>query len=282
MRTRAIAALIAILASFVALLATTDTEAQPTAVAQETTTTTWREGDVRFKVTCNYSHTLPDDPIVFPNQPGASHLHDFTGFTDTDAGTIWYSQLLAYGSSTTCNNPGDHAAYWTPALRVNGDWVAPTRATVYYRRGLKQGTINPYPPALKMVAHGGTTGWMCNGSNQVRSSPSGCTVDLTMRVEFPDCWNGGTLDSPDHMSHMAYADNGVCPGTHQVMVPEATMTVHFDDAVLDGTDEIVTSAGLMGHPHPVHGDLFNGWTMEEMQDETDRCLNGYLRCDSGG
>src|SRR5207302_6794130 len=29
-----------------------------------------------FIVLCDYSHTLSDDPIVYPQQPGASHSHD--------------------------------------------------------------------------------------------------------------------------------------------------------------------------------------------------------------
>ena len=32
---------------------------------------------------CPYSHSAPDDPIRFPGQPGASHLHDFFGVTTT-------------------------------------------------------------------------------------------------------------------------------------------------------------------------------------------------------
>lgn len=39
----------------------------------------------QFVVRCGYSHSLPDDPIVFPGQQGASHLHDFFGNTATDA-----------------------------------------------------------------------------------------------------------------------------------------------------------------------------------------------------
>jgi len=39
----------------------------------------------RFVTRCTYSHTLSDDPIVHPNQPGASHSHDFFGNKTTDA-----------------------------------------------------------------------------------------------------------------------------------------------------------------------------------------------------
>ena len=36
-------------------------------------------------VSCTYSHSLPDDPIVAFRQPGGSHLHDFVGARTTDA-----------------------------------------------------------------------------------------------------------------------------------------------------------------------------------------------------
>src|SRR5207245_4854858 len=32
-----------------------------------------------FNVTCPYSHSLMDDPIVYPGQPCVSHMHDFYG-----------------------------------------------------------------------------------------------------------------------------------------------------------------------------------------------------------
>ena len=42
----------------------------PTAIAAQTG---------QFVLRCKYSHTLMDDPIVFPGRPGASHMHDFFG-----------------------------------------------------------------------------------------------------------------------------------------------------------------------------------------------------------
>ena len=39
----------------------------------------------QFVVECGYSHSAPDDPIVYPGQPGMSHEHDFFGNVTTDA-----------------------------------------------------------------------------------------------------------------------------------------------------------------------------------------------------
>ena len=38
-----------------------------------------------FFTDCLPSHRAPDDPIVYPKQPGASHLHDFFGNETTNA-----------------------------------------------------------------------------------------------------------------------------------------------------------------------------------------------------
>ena len=66
-----------------------------------------------FLVHCGYSHTLKDDPIVYPGQPGASHTHDFFGSTTTNANSTDASMIA---SGSTCNIAGDTAGYWTPAL----------------------------------------------------------------------------------------------------------------------------------------------------------------------
>src|SRR5919201_4749448 len=44
-----------------------------------------RQGQAVWSVKCGFSHDAPDDPIVHPGQPGASHLHSFIGNTTTDA-----------------------------------------------------------------------------------------------------------------------------------------------------------------------------------------------------
>src|SRR4051794_40385059 len=41
----------------------------------------------QFTTRCTLSHERADDPIVKPNQPGASHLHEFFGNTTTNAST---------------------------------------------------------------------------------------------------------------------------------------------------------------------------------------------------
>lgn len=246
------------------------------------------EGNVRFKVTCNFDHSAPDDPIVYPNQPGASHLHDFTGRIGITASVDTYAELLA--GPTTCNDPADHAGYWNPAVDVNGAKRDPSGMTAYYRRGNKHGVIVPYPDGLKVVAGrslavpsapAGVTGWQCNGSALPKATPAGCRTDLTMRVNFPDCWDGVNVDSADHRSHMAYStyagDANVCPLSHPVQVPALTTYTHYGNIPRGAV--VTLSSGPVDTG--VHADFFNGWERARLIERVDTCLNGLLRCDSG-
>ena len=104
-------------------------------------------------VSCTFSHSLNDDPIVFPGQVGVSHLHDFTGATTTNAFSTFTS--LRTGG-TTCAIPGDKSAYWVPALYEDGVRILPQapsgNSVFYYRRiGAPEGTVvQPFPPGLRI------------------------------------------------------------------------------------------------------------------------------------
>lgn len=270
----------------------------------QSTPITWREGDVRFKVTCDYSHSLSDDPIVFPNQPGASHLHDFIGNRSVNAYTTTYQALQA--GTTNCNDLKDKASYWNPAVYIsplNGPKIKrdAESQTVYYRRGTKPGTIQPIPAGLKIVAgHSmsnpsaptGRSGWQCNTLRTPQASPTSpvkCTYNLTMVIEFPDCWDGINLDSADHRSHMAYATGGdgqttasYCPPSHPIPLPEVTTYTHYGDIPNGYVVSLPQTPQPLDPTHGVHGDFFNGWDVARMQERTDTCLNGFQKCDSGG
>ena len=93
-------------------------------------------------------HFLPDDPIVYPGQPGKSHDHTFVGNTSTNASSTLAS-LRAAG--TTCHLQADKAAYWMPTLIVDGQPVTPLGATIYYRRNT-MARVHAFPAGLEMIA----------------------------------------------------------------------------------------------------------------------------------
>ena len=101
---------------------------------------------VNFVESCRFSHQAPDDPIVFPGKPGASHQHTFVGNRTTNAFSSFGS--LRSGS-TTCLRRADTAAYWVPTLYQGATPVFPQGATIYYRRGTLA-EVSPFPNNLRM------------------------------------------------------------------------------------------------------------------------------------
>ena len=74
-----------------------------------------------FRFICQAAHLGYDDPIVYPGQPGKSHLHQFFGNTLTDANST-FASLRGTGDST-CMGPLNRSAYWIPAMMNGKDGV---------------------------------------------------------------------------------------------------------------------------------------------------------------
>ncbi len=233
-----------------------------------------------FASFCPYSHSASDDPIVFPRQPGASHLHDFYGNTAVDAFST--ADSLRSSGLTTCNFVGDTAAYWVPTLFENGQRVVADYLAPYYTAGEKNAaTIEPFPRGLKMVVKDAdATKWYCFDGRpdtplfeEVPSCPEG--QHLAMFIAFPDCWDGKYLDVPDHRSHMAYAVGGSCPSTHPVPVPLLRFFVGYTRALGGSTVVLAPQA----NPSVPHADFVNSWD-QAMQTRLVRdCIKADVWCD---
>jgi hypothetical protein len=241
---------------------------------------------VNFVSVCRFSHRLPDDPIVSPGVPGASHDHSFVANTSTNAHSTVRSLLRA---STTCNRPADTAAYWMPTLLVNGAPVAPVGATIYYRRNTL-GRVRPFPLGLKVIAGDGhatspqslrVTFWNCGAqagvplSSTVPTCPNDRRTSLRLHVKFPSCWDGRNHESLNHQSHMAYAMRGSCPETHPVAVPAIALIFRYPTA---GGSAVTLSSGGQ---YSAHADFFNAWQPGALRTLVERCLNALRHCGPG-
>ena len=177
-------------------------------------------GLTTFRVLCGSSHVAPDDPIVHPNMPGMSHLHQFFGNQTTNASST--AQSLT-NQATTCSAAADSSAYWVPMLFQNGAAVPAASALIYYRGGSHRdpSQVQSFPAGLRMIAGDAAAAgplpvdavaWMCQGMSTLSPTPPDCGGGtLVLQLRFPDCWDGVNLDSADHKSHMAYTVSGVCP-----------------------------------------------------------------------
>ena len=199
-----------------------------------------------FRTHCDFSHMSFDDPIVYPGQPGRSHLHTFFGNTRTSASSTALS-IAETGNSTCAGGIANRTAYWVPTVidTKDGTPLVPEDSLWYYKNGssgIPKASFKPMPKGLRMIAGNASASgaamsdhasWGCweTGGQGGRSIPTGCPVgdSIVMNVTFPQCWNGKDLDSSDHKSHMSYAlpTTGLCPASHPVVIPEISLNLKY-------------------------------------------------------
>jgi uncharacterized protein DUF1996 len=258
-----------------------------------------------FFSNCRFSHTGNDDPIVYPRQPGRSHAHTFFGNASTGASST-LARLRA--ARTTCKPRADRAAYWVPTLYEDGREVRPAKGQFYYvLRGFGQMRPFPAGLVMiagdahaRRAQPTSVTYWTCGGRGGVRLAPSAivptCAVVRTranvflktcpscplvrkhiservktyleLHVDFPDCWDGKRLDSPDHKNHMAYSRDYVCPRSHPVKVPLIRAMIRYP--ITGGSGVALASGGQFSG----HADFYNAWDDRALAKLVDDCFHG--------
>jgi hypothetical protein len=265
-----------------------------------------------FRITCGFSHMNHDDPIVYPGQPGRSHLHTYFGNSGTDAHTT--ADRLAQTSNSTCSGGTlNRTAYWAPAMidTRTGKPIKPIEMIVYYKTGRAQAAHLVAPPVgLRMVAgdplakSAGAAGEGPQGalefecqdgrSHSASHLPAKCGNRtpwnpalgyLRMTILFPQCWDGVNLDSPDHRSHMRYPSLGGCPSSHPKAIPEITLNIQLPVHEADETAHWRLSSDNYATSLPgglsIHADWWNGWSESIMKDIVANCLRRGLDCPMG-
>jgi hypothetical protein len=249
---------------------------------------------VDFVVECYFVADRPDDPIVQPGRPGASHRHTFGGNSAVSAHSTPESLV---GQDTNCKLDKNTASYWMPTIYNDSVAVYPARSRAYYRAGSFRGSsVQPMPFGLKMVAGDAMAmtpqspriaGFQCRdrGGNTVRKRARviRCPVGdfLEASVTFPNCWNGRDLDSTDHKSHMAYADwkTRRCPRGFPVQIPQLTYANRYPVNALRGKITLATMMDpSMDSTLTLHADVLDAWEQATMELLTKRCINRSIAC----
>jgi hypothetical protein len=254
---------------------------------------------------CNFSHLGYDDPIVYPGQPGKSHLHMFFGNTSVNANST-YESLRQNGNGTCQGGPINRSGYWAPAVfNAAGQVVVPDFISVYYK-GSNSTTSEiqkmvPLPNGLKMIAgydmangisNPATThfNWYCETNQVKQQTIPNCAPGerVGVNLAFPQCWDGINLDSADHRSHLAYVNyinsQPVCPATHPVHIPEFTLGIWFTH---DGNSQnwYLASDRMAGMTHPngssFHSDWLGAWDSTIRDRFMQNCINGMRDCAGG-
>jgi hypothetical protein len=239
-----------------------------------------------------------DDPIVFPNQVGATHLHTFFGNTKTNANST-YQSLTTSGNSTCSGGIANRSAYWIPTVMNAAENPLKPGVFLVYYKSFETEKVKEIPKGLRAVAgnskatqeqNSGITYWECRTPSNVILSKSGYIPNclkgniLKMRINFPTCWDGFNVDSPDHKSHLAYNNKGKCPTSHPVHIPQISFLAQWK-VNENSTKGWRLSSDMYDQSIPggysAHGDWFEGWQPEIINTWFQNCLPASKDCHVG-
>jgi len=264
------------------------------------------DGVGAFRIGCAFSHMAFDDPIVYPGQPGRAHLHSFFGNTALNANTT-AANITTTGNSTCTGGVINRSGYWVASIIDvrTGRPIKPDNAVVYYKTadwagGAGAGRVQAMPAGLRMIAGNAANtqafdywwqspvGWYCQRSDGSQYLERGQVIpacapgdQVAMSLNFPACWDGVNLDSPDHKSHMAFDRNG-CPATHPILLPKITMTIRWTVASTDQVSAWRLSSDNYDTTKPggysAHADWFNGWNPAVEANWLNGCVRAPRDC----
>jgi Domain of unknown function (DUF1996) len=259
------------------------------------------------RTACTYSHMAFDDPIVAPGQPGRSHLHTFFGNTDV-SGHSTATSVATSGRGTCLGGTANRSAYWVPSIidtRAGRPMPPGEIIFIYYKtgyKGVQAENVRPFPLGLRMIAGDAraTTApalyqeryeFYCSDRSHDNAYGHSSAIPvcragdrLNVALTFPQCWDGQRLDSPDHKSHMAYAENG-CPPSHPIPFVEISFQIHWlvpssgDTSTWRLSSDVADTNIQPGYS--MHGDWFNGWKPDIVDTWVRRCINARRDCGVG-
>lgn len=231
----------------------------------------------KFRDAPRLSHLAYDDPVIFPAEPGASHLHAF--FNATSANAFTTTESLHRAKRVTGRGSLNRSSYFQPVLMQDERPLIPSETLLYYtvtlggdgcERLREDGRfpddwVRPVPDGLQMLAGpraSGVSPWVVDGER----------VGWRVRTVFPTCIAVDDAGQPirDYRElgadagpndHVRYQDRRLeppyCPAGHPYAIPEIALTALYRTT---GEDVTLSSGGF----DTAHADAFVAWDADTM------------------
>lgn len=192
-------------------------------------------------------HSRHGEPQI-PDAMNAYYKCPSSGVVSNTGASAYYCSSGGYGGTPARFHPvgfrmitGDPASTHPIAAGDGG--------IVCYQGGTSVASFDHIPTTAEATAVGG-----CDS--------------LNLFPQFPECWDGVNIDSPDHKSHVARANyyQG-CPADHPVLLPWIGLNihVHVNTADLDYLRLSSDPPKSSGQPGgwTLHADWVNGWSHQQ-------------------
>lgn len=259
-----------------------------------------------------------DNVIVAPGvSNGAHHFHDYIG---NQSNTAFASDQDLANAQTSCADQGDKSTYYWPVIRLQngtqeqdaakpgggiegnaGKIVTPKEVTLTFV-GNPRSKVTAMPRLLRIITGdakafvngpaNANASWSCTGfeDRQLKDKYPLCPQgsDVVRTFKFQSCWDGRNIDSANHRTHVAFAQNdGTCPNGFQA-IPQLVQRIVYDvdaPSLNDGgrTTPLFAVDSFPEQLHkPVtdHGDFINVFD-EKLMNEMVGCINDGRECGAG-
>ncbi|KAF6759834.1 hypothetical protein DFP72DRAFT_884346 [Ephemerocybe angulata] len=242
------------------------------------------------------------DPIV---NPGKVSGHTHIVFGGSNFGLTASTENMRKSECSSVPVKEDKSNYWAPLLYfqwANGSFSSLDGGSViYYLFNDKAGTTTAFPPDFRMLSGDPTLrsynatshaqlaiDFLCLDFNGQTTKHTGlpekqCPSGIRSQVNFPSCWDGKNVDSPDHKSHVAFRSGGPDSGDcldpkYPVNLPRIFMELYWNTGEFDNVRSQAMNPNqpfVFAYGDPTgygnHADFYNGWEDGVLQRAVDNC-----------